>query len=554
MTAAARDPRNPADGPAAWRVPPGGELTHLDAGPPVQPSYDHTDLAKRGVDDERTGQPGEFPFTRGIYRDGLRTVPTLVKVYTGLGTPQDTNARVRKLVAWGAELIQLAADLPAQIGYDPDHVMSAGEVGRSGVSVASLQDLERIFDGVPLSRLRRVGMLGNSIGPIALALFIALAERQGIAIADITVDLQNDPLKEYVARGTQFLPIEPAVRLAADVVEWSAREAPHFYPLDICVNHLNAAGAGSTSGTAFALGNALHYIETVLARGVPIDAFAGRLQLFADEREDFFAAIANVRATRRIWAGLMRDRFAATDPASMALAVTAYGHGRETRREPLNNIVRITLGSLAYYLAGIQSLYTASYDEVLQTPSDEAVKIAVRLQQVMALELGLGLTADPLGGSYYLESLTSEIEEGIRARLAEVEAAGGAVACIESGFIRKIIADGAVRRQDRFEQGIRPMVGVDRLTAGDDDSWAVRPTATMSEAAEQARRDEVARLRRTRDQRRVLTALRDVEATLRRGGNSVPAVLEAVRSYATIGEICDVMRAVFGEWVPDQTF
>lgn len=537
-----------------WGPPDAPEFFRLDAGPRVSSAYGPWDLGVRGVDEDRIGAPGEYPYTRGISPDGLRGQPTLVKVYTGLGTPEDTNRRVRKLRGWGAELIQLALDLPAQIGYDPDHIMAAGEVGRAGVSIASLRDMEVVFDGVPVSSLSRVGMLGNSIGPIALALFLALAERQGVAVDELTVDLQNDPLKEYVARGTQFLPIEPAAGLAADVVEWSAREAAHFYPLDICVNHLNQAGAGSTDGTAFALGNALHYMELVMERGVDIDSFAPRLQLFLDEREDFFAAIANVRATRRIWAELLRDALGARDPRSLALEVTAYGHGRETRAEPLNNIVRIAIGSLAYYLAGVQSLYTASYDEVLQTPSDDAVKIAVRTQQIMALELGFGLTADPLGGSYYLESLTAELEDAIRSRLRDVEDEGGAVACIESGLIRAVITEGAVRRQRRFEDGLRPMVGVDRLVADDDDRWALRPTPTISEEAEDRRRDEVRELRRTREQRRVADAMREVTVALRRGDNSVPAVLEAVRAYATVGEIANAFREVHGEWAPDQTF
>jgi methylmalonyl-CoA mutase N-terminal domain/subunit len=546
----------PADhGERPWGVPAGAEDVHrLDAGPEVQPVYDHTDLERRGVTPETIGAPGEYPFTRGIFPDGVRTRPTLVKVYTGLGTPSDTNRRVRRLVGWGAELIQLAADLPTQIGYDPDHIMAAGEVGRAGVSIASLRDMEVIFDGVPLDSMRRAGMLGNAIGPIALALFAALGERQGVARERFVVDLQNDPLKEYVARGTQFLPIPPAVRLATDVVAWSAEHAPHWYPLDVCVNHLNAAGAGSTAGTAFALGHAVRYMEDLAERGLDADAFAPLLQLFLDEREDFFAALANVRATRRIWAELVRERFGATDPRAMALAVTAYGHGRETRREPLNNIVRIALGTLAYYLAGVQTLYTASYDEVLQTPSDEAVKIAVRTQQIMALELGLGATADPLGGSYYVESLTAELEQGIRGWLARVEELGGPVACIESGFVRDVITEGAVRRQRRFEAGLRPMVGVDRLVADDDERWSVRRTEGMTEEREAARVDEVRELRRTREQRPVADALRDLEAALRGGEPSVEPVLEAVRRYATVGEISDVFREVHGEWTPDRTF
>ena len=538
-----------------WGAPEDEDFYRLDAGPSVKPIYGPQDVDP-GSAERRQAPGGEYPFTRGVEPDGLRTRPTLVKVYTGLGTPAATAERIRKLASWGAEIIQLAADLPTQIGFDPDHIMSAGEVGRAGVSIASLRDMETIFEHVPVSSVPRVGMLGNSIGPIALALFVALAERQGVALGDFVVDLQNDPLKEYVARGTQFLPVEPAVKLAADVVEWSAREAPHFFPLDVCVNHLNAAGAGSTSGTAFAIGNAIRYIEQLVGRGVPIDSFAPQVQLFLDEREDFFAAIANIRATRRIWAELMRDRFGAHEQESLALAVTAYGHGRETRLEPLNNIVRIALGSLAYYLAGIQTMYTASYDEVIQTPSDEAVKIAIRTQQIMALELGLGLTADPLGGSYYLEALTDEIEAGIRERLAEVEREGGAVAAIDSGLIRGVIADGAVRRQTRFEAGLRPMVGVDRLQSEDGglDQWAIRPTDRMTEEDEERRCDEVRELRRTREQRRTAQALRNVEQAVRRGENSVPTVLEAVRSYATVGEISDVFREVFGEWQPDRTF
>lgn len=538
-----------------WGAPDDEQFYRLDAGPSVKPVYGPRDVECRSPA-QREELPGEYPFTRGVEPDGLRTRPTLVKIYTGLGTPAATGDRVRKLVGWGAEIIHLALDLPAQIGFDPDHIMAAGEVGRSGVSIASLRDMEQIFERVPISSIARVGTLGNSIGPIALSLFVALSERQGVRLDEFVVDLQNDPLKEYVARGTQFLPIEPAVKLAGDVVEWCALEAPHFFPLDVCVNHINAAGAGSTAGTAFAIGNAIAYIEELLGRGLPIDSFAPQMQLFADEREDFFVAIANIRATRRIWAELMRDRFGAQEKESMALAVTAYGHGRETRLEPLNNIVRIALGSLAYYLAGIQTMYTASYDEVIQTPSDEAVKIAIRTQQIMALELGLGLTADPLGGSYYLEALTDEIEAGIREGVALLERDGGAVAAIGSGLIRGVISDGAVKRQDRYEAGIRPMVGVDRQRSEDGglDEWAIRPTASMTEEAEERRCEELRELRRGREQRRVADALRGVSQALRRGENSVPPVLEAVRSYATVGEISDVFREVFGEWQPDRTF
>ncbi len=530
-------------------------IYELDAGPSVQESYGPDDLERRGIAEADLGAPGSFPYTRGVRPDGVRSAPTLIKMYSGLGLPEESNRRFRKLADWGVDILQIASDLPSQIGYDPDHVMAAGEVGRAGTSIASLRDMEVAFDGLPLDRFKRVGTVMNCLGPVALALFAALAEKQGLAVDGFCVDLQNDPLKEYVARGTQFLPVEPAVRLACDVVAWTAAEAPHWYPLDVCVNHLNTAGAGSTRGTAFALANAQCYIEELLGRGLPIDSFAPSLQLFLDEREDFFVALANIRATRRIWAELLRDRYGARDPRSLELQVMAYGHGRETRNEPLNNIARIALGSLAYYLGGIQSMYTASYDEVLQTPSDESVKIAIRTQQILASELGFGLTADPLGGSYYLETLTRELEERIREVLAEVERDGGAVAGIASGAIRAAITDGAVRRQSRFEQGHRPWVGVDRFQAeAEDESWMLRPVQRMSDEAEERRRDEVAALRREREQRRVADALRELERATAAGENTVPATLEAVRAYATIGEIADVFRGVFGEWQPDTAF
>ncbi len=417
--------------------------------------------------------------------------------------------------------------------------MSAGEVGRAGVSVASLRDMETIFEHVPVSSVARVGMLGNSIGPIALALFVALGERQGVAIGDFVVDLQNDPLKEYVARGTQFLPIEPAVKLAADVVEWCAHEAPHFFPLDVCVNHINAAGAGSTAGTAFAIGNAIHYIEELLGRGLPIDSFAPQMQLFLDEREDFFVAIANIRATRRIWAELMRDRFGAHEPESLALAVTAYGHGRETRLEPLNNIVRIALGSLAYYLAGIQTMYTASYDEVIQTPSDEAVKIAIRTQQIMGLELGLRSDRGP-ARRLLLPGGADRRDRGGRSatRLPRWSDEGGAVTAINSGLIRGVIAEGAVRRQDRFEAGLRPMVGVDRLQSEDGGLRRVGDPADPrhdrgGRGAPLLRRSASSVAHASSDG--PLGAARR-RAALKRGENSVPTVLEAVRV------VCDRRR------------
>jgi methylmalonyl-CoA mutase N-terminal domain/subunit len=530
------------------------EFFELDAGPVVQTLYTHRDLEARnlGIEDD-IGLPGEFPFTRGISSAGSREHPPLIKFYSGHGSPEDTNRRYRRLIEWGVEQIQMATDLPSQVGYDPDHIMARGEVGRAGVSICCLEDMEVVFDGIPLDTLARVGTLFNCNGPIALALFIALGERQGLAVEDFVVDLQNDPLKEYVARGTQFLPVGAAVNLAADVVEWCARNAPHWYPLDICVNHLNAAGAGSTYATAFALANAQTYIQKLLDRGLVIDEFAPSLQMFLDERDDFFAAVANIRATRSIWAHMMRDSYRAKDPRSMALQVTAYGHGREARKEPLNNIARIAFGTLAYYLAGVQTLYDASFDEVLATPSDDAARIAVRIQQIIRHEHGFGLTVDPLGGSYYVESLTADLQHAIGEALAEVEAMGGAIAAIENGHIRRIISDGAVRRQRKFEAGNRTVVGVDRFVDSCDGSITI-PLNRVDPGVEESQRRRVEKVRNRRRSDRVEAALNAVGQATRVGTNVVPAVLGAVRADATVGEICGIFRATFGEWEPERGF
>jgi methylmalonyl-CoA mutase N-terminal domain/subunit len=529
------------------------ELFELDAGPEVARLYTPLDLAERGIDNsEDIGLPGAFPFTRGATPTGPRSAPPLIKVYSGQGTPEETNRRYKRLLEWGAEQIQIASDLPSQVGYDPDHVMSAGEVGRAGVSIASLRDLEVMFADLPLNSFKRVGILFNALGPVGLALFVALGEKQGLAPEEYVVDLQNDPLKEYCARGTQFLPIRPAARLAADVVEWSVEHAPHWYPLDVCVNHLNAAGAGSSSGTAFALANARHYIEELLGRGLHIDSFAPLLQMFLDERDDLFAAVANIRATRRIWARMLHDEYGARDPRSLALQVTAYGHGRETRQEPLNNIVRTTLGTLAYYLGGVQTLYNASYDEALALPSDAALKIALRMQQILTNEQGISLTVDPLGGSYYVEALTTDLERLILDELARVDEQGGAIACIENGYMRSVIVEGATRRQRRFEAGFRAMVGVN-LFASDEEHPPV-DVLRIDPAVEEVQRRRLAEVKAERNSREVAAVLEHVAAAAGDGANVVPAVIDAVRAYATVGEICDAFRSVFGEWEPDRSF
>jgi methylmalonyl-CoA mutase N-terminal domain/subunit len=525
------------------------EVFTLDAGPIVEAVYGPGGRREPGAGES----PGSYPFTRGIHDPDARMVAPLVKAYTGFGTPEESNRRLKRLRAWGVEVIHLAVDLPSQIGYDSDHIMASGEVGRAGVAVSSLRDMEILFDDLDLTSFTRVGMLGNCTGPIALGLFIALAEKQGVGLDQFVVDLQNDPLKEYVARGTQFLPVEAALKLSCDVVEWCAAEAPDWWPLDMCVNHLNAAGAGSTAATAMALSNGICYTDELVRRGLSVDTFARRFQLFADERDDFFVAVANIRAARRIWARLMRDQYGARDPDTWALKVTAYGHGRETRVEPLNNVGRIMLGSLAYVLAGVQSLYTASFDEALATPSEESALVAVRTQQILANEQGLTLTADPLGGSYYVESLTDEIEARIVTTMDEIAQQGGALGCMESGYARQLIDDGAARRQHRYEAGTRVIVGLNR-NKSEEASFNPQPTSSSDVEAAEVQRRRLLDLRRNRDSAQVSATLAAVREVATSDRNTVPAVVEAVRAYATVGEIADAFRGVYGEWRPERAY
>ena len=517
-----------------------------DVGIEVKPLYTPLDLEERGFDYEKDlGFPGEFPYTRGINPSMYRGEPFNVRVYSGFGNAEDSNERFKKILSWGADEVHIAADLPTQIGYDSDHIMSRGEIGRVGVAIDSLKDMEILFEGIPLNSFKRVGILGNSIGPIALALFIALGEKQGLKLADYVVDLQNDPVKEYIARGTQIFPVERAVRLACDVVEYCARNAPHWYPMSLCVNHINAAGAGSTRGTAFSMANGLVYIDDLLRRGLSIDRIAPLFCMFLDEREDFFVTIGNCRAARKVWASLMRDRFGAKDPRAMTLKITSYSHGGETLKEPRNNIVRIAFAALAYALGGVTFVQDASYDEAMATPNDEACKVSIRTLQIIAHELGFSRTVDPLGGSYYLESLTKEIEQGILAEMAKVAELGGSLQAIEKGYCQGVITRGAVKRQREFEAGERVSVGVNIFKS---DEALPLGAFRINPLVEERQLARLKALKAERDGAKVGKTLAGVREAALRGDNMVESCLEAVRAYATVGEICQVLREIYGEY------
>jgi methylmalonyl-CoA mutase N-terminal domain/subunit len=532
--------------PALHARPERKETFVTDVGLTIQRVYTPLDLQQTGFDfKEDLNFPGQYPFTRGITPTMYRGEPWIIRAYSGFGEPRSCNERYKKLVEWGVDEIVMAVDLPTQVGYDSDHLMARGEVGKVGVAIDTLQDMEILFEGVPLNRLRRISMLGNSFAPIALALFIALGEKQGLKPSEFVVDIQNDVLKEFVARGTYIFPIRPSVRVTADAIGYCARHARNWYPSTLCANHINAAGAGSTQAAAFALANGACYMKYLLGKGYTIDEVAPLFSMFLDERSDFWVAICHFRAARKVWARVMKEELGARDPQSMALKITAYSHGRETLLEPENNIVRITLAALAYVLGGVQFLYNASYDEVLGTPKEEAAKIAVRTQQVLAHEMGITSTVDPLGGSYFIETLTCQIEKEMLKEYQKVKEMGGAIAAIENGHYLAAISDGAIRRQREFEKGERTSVGVNKFrTESAQPCGAFR----IDPAIEQQQIERLKKVKSERNNRTVKETLEHVREAAKGDGNLVPPTLEAVRAYATLGEICDVLREVFGEY------
>lgn len=538
-------------GPAAADLPERKPFI-ADIGLPIEPLYTPADLEHIGFDYLRdSGFPGEYPFTRGDRPGMNRVEPFVISAYSGFGDAEACNRRFRKLIEIGAEQILVALDLPTQCGYDSDHEMSTAEVGQVGVAIDTLADMELLFAGIPADSLKRIGTLGNSIGPIVLALYAALGEKQGIAWDRYTVDLQNDPLKEYIARGTQILPPEPAAKLATDAVAWCVDHASNWSPMTVCVNHINAGGAGSSMGTAIALANARQYLGMLLAQGHSIDDVAPLLQMFPDERHDFFISIANLRALRRIWARLMKDSYGATRPEAMACRTTVYGHGQEALAEPLNNIPRTAFGTLAYVLGGASYVYLAGYDEAVSTPNEDSARLAIRTLQVIAHEHGFGDTIDPLGGSYYVETLTAQVERQILEGLARIDEIGGALAVIESGFGRQVMTHGAVRRQRAIDSGERPWVTVNLWPqAPNVPNTAFRgdPKATERQLA------RLAQVKASRSRSDVDAALAEVERASADGSNVVPSVLRAVRAYATVGEIVEIWRKRFGTFVPSRAF
>ena len=503
---------------------------------------------------ERLGLPGEYPYTRGRTASGHRTFPWKLGFYSGFGGPAEANARIRQLAAAGTSYVTLAMDLPSQCGFDPDHPLASGEVGRVGVSIASLNDAEDVLDGVPLDRVG-TGTVGNCIEPIMVGMFSAVAEKHRVDPGDVHVTLQNDPLKEYTGRGTYIIPIEPAVELAADVTEFCVRYRKNWIPQYACSTQLRWGGVSASEEMAFGLANFLTYVDRAVARGLAPEEVLPRTEgIHMTIDNDFFEEVAKLRAMRRLWARIARERYKTVDPRVLALKLTIFtGAHRMTAQQPLNNITRNAVHVLAALLGGVERISTPAYDEALALPTEESTRIANLTKLILLYENGATNTVDPLGGSYFVEHLTDELEGKAEALLGEVQARGGAIAAIESGMYETAMLRGMKRQQEEIESGERTVIGVNSYAT---ESKERIELFTVDEGYEQAQRERVARLRRERDNGAVRSSLAELTAVLRRKKhgetvNSVPAFISCVKAYATMGEMCGVMRDVFGEYSPD---
>lgn len=507
-------------------------------------SYDAADTA--AID---TGAPGRPPFIRGITEDGYRSAPWIMGQYGGFGSPEESNARLKEVIAAGQTGFSVAMDLPTQMGYDSDHAMSRGEVGKVGVPIDSLLDMEILFDDVDLSSLRQIRTTANAIGHIWLALVVAVCEAHGKDPNDVAVLIQNDVLKEYFARGTFIYPPAAGMRIVADVIEYCARHLPRWTPVTLSGYHIREAGADAVQEVAFSLADGIAYVQAAVDRGVDVDDVAPSLFTFLSTNIDFLEEVAKFRAARAVWADIMKHRFRAQDPQSMALRIFAFTAGSSLQaQQPLNNVVRTAIESLAAVLGGAQTLHVSGYDEALGVPTRQAALLGLRTQQIILEESGVAGVADPLGGSYAIESLTAELIRRIRAELTTIDERGGALACIESGYFAESLGDGAYRFQRDVESGRWRIVGLNVHAEHDaDGAESLRPLR-IDPAGEARQVQRLTDLRARRDQAAVDAALERLVADASSETNIVPATIAAVKAYATVGEISAALATVFGRF------
>src|SRR5579863_6179483 len=507
---------------------------HTLSGIPVEPSYGPEDV--RGLE---IPPPGEFPYTRGIHQSMYRGRLWTMRQFSGFATPEETNRRYRYLLSQGQTGLSVAFDLPTLMGYDADHPTAEGEVGKCGVSICSLEDMEILFREIPLGDVT-VSMTINSPAPVIWAMYLAVAEKQGVNWNRVSGTLQNDILKEYIAQKEYIYPPRPSMRLVTDVIEYSTQHVPRFNPISISGYHIREAGSSAVQELAFTLRDGMEYVDWAIERGLPVDSFAPRLSFFFNSHSDFFEEIAKYRAARKIWAEVMRDRFGAKDERSWKMRFHTQTAGVSlTAQQPYNNVVRTALQALSAVLGGTNSLHTNSLDEALALPTAEAATLALRTQQVIAYESGVTNVVDPLGGSYFLEKLTRDMETGAQKYFDAIDRMGGMVAAIEQGFPQREIAESAYRFQQAVESKEKIIVGVNGFV---DEHEVPVPTLYIDDTAAEAQLSRLHEVRAKRDQNKVTQALDALRAAARGTDNTMYPLLDCVRAYATVGEMCDALR------------
>jgi len=517
----------------------GDNKKYTDSGIEIKPGYTDADLPATS-----NQQPGTFPFTRGIQPDMYRGKLWTMRQYAGFSTAEESNKRYHYLLSQGVSGLSVAFDLPTQIGYDSDHALAEGEVGKVGVAIDSIEDIQTLFNGIKLEEVS-TSMTINATGFILLAFYVALAKQQGADLKKITGTIQNDILKEYAARGTYIYPPKPSMRIVTDIFEWCSHEVPKWNTISISGYHIREAGSTAVQEIAFTLGNGKAYVKAALEKGLDINVFGKRLSFFFNAHNNLFEEIAKFRAARKMWAKIMKE-LGATDPKAMMLRFhTQTGGSTLTAQQPLNNISRVTIQALAAVLGGTQSLHTNGYDEALSLPSEEAARIALRTQQVLAFESGVPDTADPLGGSYFIESLTAEVEEAAWKLIQKIDAMGGSVAAIEQGFIQNEIAKSAYEYQRNIETGEKIIVGVNKFQSNNDETI---PAFKVNDNIRDVQIQKLNNLRSNRDNAKIDQCLQILNDRCNSGENIMPSVVEAVENKCTLGEIADTLREVYGEY------
>ena len=491
------------------------------------------------------GMPGEYPYTRGVQSTMFRGRFWTMRQYAGFATAEESNKRYKYLLGAGQTGLSVAFDLPTQIGYDSDHPLSEGEVGKVGVAIDSLKDMEILFDGIPLDKVS-TSMTINAPASVLLAMYIAVAEKQGVSAETLSGTIQNDILKEYIARGTYIYPVDPSMRLITNIFEYCAKEVPKWNTISISGYHIREAGSNAAQEVAFTIADGIAYVEAAIKAGLNIDDFGPRLSFFFNAHNDLMEEVSKYRAARKIWAKIMKERFHAKNPKSMMLRFhTQTGGSTLTAQQPENNIVRVAIQTLAAVLGGTQSLHTNSKDEAMALPTEDSVRVALRTQQIVAYEAGVTETADPLAGSYYIESLTSDIEKKAMDYIKKIDEMGGAAKAIERGYIQKEIQDSAYKYQKEIESGDKIIVGMNKFQIKE---GPVTGLLRVDPMVGEMQKKKLIKLKLERNNDKVKIALDKLKVACSTEENLMPTIVEAVREYATLGEVCDVMREVFGEY------